>query len=602
MKSLLSLWNVLAEELAGRCSTSTTRDINTVSERTKHEGMSFLTITLPTFGKDFQYCLDQGFVVPKAFTAFRSTGSRLPSFLRGFTEQVFDPVSGVLLDDPPIEAIYAVRQLTLIFGKMLLPCTPERERKAMEEYVRCDKEVGNIESCMPHSDVAEFGRMAQLLFGDLFSYLDHKIWNNEIIPKHGPGAVAERLTSNGKYSTKYWTSRLESVFHVGDFLYPNARYVCEYEGDGIRFLEPGEELPSRVVSVPKTQKTPRIIAIEPSTVQYVQQGLLEVISEKIHSTFLNELIGTKDQTPNQDLAKAGSLNRDLATLDLSEASDRVSSKLVSQLMHRHPLSREAVFACRSERASVPGQGVISLSKFASMGSALCFPFEAMVFLTVIFLGIERELGHQLTKKTDIYPFIGRVRVYGDDLIVPVEYVHTVVDELEHFGAKVGRPKSFWNGKFRESCGKEYYAGHDVSIVKVRRVFPSQRQQVAEVESLVSLRNQMYLFGNWETAKWLDERVRKVLQFFPNTLSTSPALGRFSFLGYVSEKEDEHLHRPLVKAHVVSSKSPRDPLGGPGALLKYFLKRGLDPTFDEEHLERAGRPRTAYIKTRWVPPY
>ena len=603
MKSLTTLWIKLAEELASRCCTSTTRDVNTVSGRIEHEGLSFLTITLPTFGKDFQYCLDQGFVVPKAFLPFRKTGSCLPSFLRGFTEQVFCSKSGTLLDDPSIEAIYAVRQLTLIFSKMLLPCTPVRERKAMEDYVQCDKEVGNVESCMPHSDVAEFGRMAQLLFGDLFRDLDRKIWNNEIVPKHGPGAVAEKLTSNGKYRTRYWTDRLESVFHVGDFLYPNARFIPDiYEDDGVQFLEPGAELPSRVVSVPKTLKTPRIIAIEPSTVQYVQQGILEVISEKIHSTFLSELMGTKDQTPNQDLAKEGSLTGDLATLDLSEASDRVSCLLVENLMQHNPLSREAVFACRSLRASVPGQGIIPLSKFASMGSALCFPFEAMVFLTIIFLGIERELGYQMTSKKDVYPFIGQVRVYGDDLIVPVRYVHTVVDLLEHFGARVGRPKSFWNGKFRESCGKEYYAGYDVSIVKVRRVFPSRLQQVAEVESLVSLRNQMYEIGNWDVTKWLDGRCRKVLHYFPNTMPSSPALGRTSFLGYVTEKEDEHLHRPLVKAHVVSSRSPRDPLEGSGALLKFFLKRGVEPAFDEEHLARAGRPRAAYIKTRWVPPY
>ena len=603
MKSLITLWIQLAEELASRCCTSTIRDINTVTERIEHEGVSFLTITLPTFGKDFQYCLDQGFVVPKAFLSFRKTGSCLPSFLRGFTEQVFCSDSGNLLDNPSIEAIYAVRQLSLIFSKMLLPCTPERERKAMDDYVQCDKEVGDIEACLPYSDVTEFGRMAQLLFGDLFSELDRKIWNNEIVPKHGPGAVAEKLTSNGKYRTGYWTDRLESVFHVGDFLYPNARFISDaYEEDGIQFLEPGAELPSRVVSVPKTLKTPRIIAIEPSTVQYVQQGILEVISEKIHSTFLSELMGTNDQVPNQDLAKAGSLNGDLATLDLSEASDRVSCKLVETLMLRHPLSREAVFACRSQRASVPGHGNVSLAKFASMGSALCFPFEAMVFLTIIFLGIERELGYQMTSKKDIYPYIGQVRVYGDDLIVPCEYVHTVVDLLEHFGAKVGRPKSFWNGKFRESCGKEYYAGQDVSIVKVRRVFPSRLQQTAEVESLVSLRNQMYLSGNWAVARWLDGKCRKVLHYFPNTLPTSPALGRTSFLGYCSEKEDEHLHRPMVKAHVVSSNSPRDPLEGPGALLKYFLKRGTEPAFDEEHLTRAGRPRAAYIKTRWVPPF
>jgi hypothetical protein len=603
MKSLTTLWNVLANEMASRCSTSTTKDINTVLVRSEHEGISFLTITLPTFGKDFQYCLDQGFVVPKSFSSFKKVGSCLPSFLRGFTEQVFDHGTGVLLDEPDIESIYAVRQLTLIFSKILLPCTPERERKAMLDYVQCDAEVELVASCLPDSDFSEFSRMAQLLFSDLFSELDRKIWNREIVPKHGPGAVAERLTSNGKYQSRYWTTRLEEIFHVGDFLYPSPRFLFQDEDlDGIDLREPGSELPSRVISVPKTQKTPRIIAIEPTALQYVQQGILEAIMHNIHSGFLDGFIGTRSQEPNQLLAKSGSLSGDLATLDLSEASDRVSSKLVEALMPNNRLSREGIFACRSQRASVPGNGIISLSKFASMGSALCFPIEAMVFLTICFLGIEKEQGHRFAKKEEILSFLGQVRIYGDDIIIPVEYVHTVVDLLEHFGARVGRSKSFWNGLFRESCGKEFYNGHDVSIVKVRREFPSHRQCAAEVVSLVELRNQFYMTGNWATASWLDGKIHGILQYFPCVEPTSSALGRHSFLGYVSEKEDEHLHRPLVKAHVLSSKSPRDSLDGSGALLKYFLKRGVRPSFDESHLERAGRPRNVYIKTRWVPPY
>jgi hypothetical protein len=602
MKSLTTLWNVLANEMASRCSTSTTMDINTVHERSKHEGISFLTITLPTFGKDFQFCLDQGLIVPKSFLSFRKTGSCLPSFLRGFTEQVFSSSTGILLDNPSIEAIYAVRQLTLIFSKILLPCSPAREAKAMADYVQCDVEVKESMEVLSPSSLEEFDRVSSLLFRDLFCHLDREIYDGSIVPKHGPGAVAERLTSNGKYRSKYWTDRLESVFHVGDFLYPSMRHVSDaYEDDGIEFHEPGSELPSRVVSVPKTQKVPRIIAIEPSSVQFVQQGLLESMMSFIHSSWLNDFIGTKSQEPNQLLAKEGSLNGDLATLDLSEASDRVSSQLVETIMSRHRLSREGVMACRSQRASVPGQGVITLNKFASMGSALCFPFEAMVFLTIILLGIQNERGYRFESISDIRRLIGSVRVYGDDLIVPIDCVHSIVDELERFGARVGRHKSFWNGSFRESCGKEYYDGHDVSYVKVRRLFPSHRQHVAETVSLVSLRNQLYERGCWKTCQWLDDKIRRIIPF-PCVESTSQALGRLSFLGYVSEREDEHLHRPLVKAGVLVSKSPRDYLDGPGALLKCFLKRGDLPTPDEDHLERAGRPRSAYIKTRWVPPF
>jgi len=601
MKSLTSLWNVLADEMASRCCTSTTKDQKTVQGRVKDEGLSFLTITLPTFGKDFQFCLDQGLVSPKSFLSFRKTGSCLPSFLRGFTELVFDSGTGILLDDPDIEAIYAVRQLTLTFSKMLLPCTPERERKAMSEYIQCDKEVDYVDSCTPNSAYAEFRRVAQHLFGDLFACVDRDIYTGNIVPRHGPGATAERLSSNGKFLTRYWTDRLESVFHVGDFLYPNSRFVSDCYDD-VDFLEPGSEMPSRVISVPKTQKAPRIIAIEPSTVQYVQQGILESITQHTRSSFLNGFIGSDTQEPNQLLAQKGSSDGSLATLDLSEASDRVSAKLVLELLARHHLTRDAVFACRSERASVPGHGVISLSKFASMGSALCFPVEAMVFLTIVFMAVEKEQGCRFSRKEDFLPFLGQVRVYGDDIIVPTEYVHTVVDLLELFGARVGRHKSFWIGKFRESCGKEYYSGHDVSIVKVRNLFPSHRQQVAEVTSLVSLRNQFYEHGCWKTAAWLDVHIRKIFKYFPNVEPTSSALGRVSFLGYVSEKEHEYLHSPLVKAYVDTSVSPRDPLDGPGAMLKFFLKRGSDPTFDGKHLERAGRPRTRRIKARWVSPF
>jgi hypothetical protein len=82
-------------------------------------------------------------------------------------EQVFDSSTGVLLEEPDIEAIRAVRQLTLTFSKVLLPCTPARVSKAMSDYVQCDKEVSDVESCIADSDISEFGRMARLLYSDL---------------------------------------------------------------------------------------------------------------------------------------------------------------------------------------------------------------------------------------------------------------------------------------------------------------------------------------------------------------------------------------------------------------------------------------------------
>jgi hypothetical protein len=232
-----------------------------------------------------------------------------------------------------------------------------------------------------------------------------------------------------------------------------------------------------------------------------------------------------------------------------------------------------------------------------MGSALCFPIEAMVFATVVFLGIQKALNRPLTRK-DVKFFSSRVRIYGDDIIIPVDFVHSVVSELQTFGFVVNADKSFWTGKFRESCGKEYYDGHDVSVVKVRRDLPAHRRHVQEIISTVSLRNQLYQAGLWGTARELDNRLGRVIPF-PAVLPTSPVLGRHSYLGYDQEKLGTALHNPLVKGCVTANILPKSNLGEDAALLKWFLKRGSEPFADKNHLERAGRPDSVDIKIRWA---
>jgi hypothetical protein len=54
------LWKTTADEIGGWCQTSTDRDFKTVTDRVAHEGISFLTISLPQFCKDLQKGLEQG--------------------------------------------------------------------------------------------------------------------------------------------------------------------------------------------------------------------------------------------------------------------------------------------------------------------------------------------------------------------------------------------------------------------------------------------------------------------------------------------------------------------------------------------------------------
>jgi len=622
VKSLTSLWSCTARELAVRCCTSATLDIKTVESRFEHEGLSFLAITLADFGKTIQKWLNQGFVVPSDASSFKKNNrSGLPAFLQGFLGRVFDPSSGVLLDEPDIEAIFALRQLTLMFSKIALPqdelgssstsvVSASRERRAMSDYVMCEQEVRASDARLDPQYKEDFKRISRLLYGDLFAKMDRDVHWRRIVMKHGPGAVADRFSSNAKWDQHTWTSRLQRVLPAEDHLVANDSFG-EYLNERVHFLEPGSEIPVRVITVPKSLKTPRIIAIEPAAMQYAQQGLLRSFLEAWKEDgFLRQLIGIDDQEPNRHLARSGSLSGDLATLDLSEASDRVSNQHVLDLLDDTPELLEAVQACRSRKADVPGHGVQRLAKFASMGSALCFPFEAMVFATVIFLGIERELSAPLTSES-IKDFAGRVRVFGDDLIVPVDYVLSVVSELEYFGFRVNTDKSYWTGRFRESCGKEYYDGHDISIVKVRRVLPTRRQDANGVISAVSLRNQLYWAGLWGSAGWMDDYMKRVIRHFPNVAPSSPLLGRESVLGYEFEKLDPNTHSPLTKGYYVDAKVPLDQLDGPGALLKClsgkeyngwglpqpeFSETHLDtPSVDAEHLERSGRPKRVNIK-------
>jgi hypothetical protein len=625
MKSLTSLWSCVANELAARCCTSATFDITTVERRFEHEGLSFLAITLADYGKAIQKWLDQGFVVPSDAPAFkldRRTG--LPVFLRGFLGRVFDPCSGALLDNPDIEAIYALRQLTLMFSKIALPDDPregiarsvvnaDRERLAMSEFVQCEQGVKASDDRLDPQYLEDFVRVSDMLFSDMFSSLESKLLWENFRCQHGPGAVADKLSSNAKWNLRTWTARLQPVFPAESHLVPNDHFTNDLEQD-LNILEPGSEIPVRVVSVPKTLKTPRIIAIEPAAMQYAQQGVLSALRDSLREDgFLSQVIGLDDQVPNQELARQGSLSGDLATLDLSEASDRVSNQHVRAMLHDWPYLLEAIQACRSRKADVPGFGVIRLAKFAPMGSALCFPFEAMVFLTLIFLGIERELSAPLSPET-IHRFKEQVRVFGDDLIVPRDYVLSVVDELEVFGHRVNVSKSYWTGRFRESCGKEYYDGHDVSIVKVRQVFPTRRQDASGVVAANALRNQLYWAGLWRGAAFMDALLLKTLRVYPNVAPTSPLLGRESVLGYEFQTLHPNHHSPLTRGYYVVAKPPRDHLEGAGALLKCLSRYPWSPqtvfdtdedvdkesyvdvaNVDGEHLERSGRPERVSIK-------
>jgi len=429
------------------------------------------------------------------------------------------------------------------------------------------------------------------------------IYRGELSPKHGPGKTADRLDGNQKWTLPTWHERLEPLFRASEFVVPNDHPRYWPRLDQVKYLAPEEEPPAKLTDVPKTHATPRLIAIEPTCMQFVQQAISIPLREKLDSHWLSScFLGFQHQWPNQAMAQYGSEEGALATLDLSEASDRVANWLVEEMFGDWPHFIEGIQACRSTRAKLPWGEEIPLLKFASMGSALTFPVEAMVFTAVTLLGIIRAADRQ-PARSFLMKFRDSVRIYGDDIIVPADQAESVIDALELFGFKVNRRKSFWTGKFRESCGKEYWSGYDVSIVRFRKALPASLQDVDEIVSTVATRNLLYQAGLVVTAEKLDDVLMRILKDFPYVADTSPILGRSHPLGYYQvDSMDRKTHSPRTWGWVVKPKIPENEIDGETALLKCLLETIGNANVDEAHLARSGRPRAVSIKRVKAQPF
>ena len=596
MKSLLTLHIAALRSVSQLCSIGIALDVSYITARWEEEGDSFLTITLPRFAKTLERALDAGRWPEQEPLGFkRSRG--LPTFMSGFLLRIFHK-TGELLDDPDTDCVWAVRQVCYLSHKIERECSPARVEAAFAQFIRTDEQLLGLPGRLDLARVDQFRATSQRLFGDLFSKLETKIANFELIPKHGPGAVAESLSQKEKRDFAYWTERLESVF-------PFWRYTCNasYPATTPELVPIEQEIPVRVISVPKTQSTPRIIAIEPSSIQYAQQGLKREIYEWVGRGTLNGVLGFRDQERNQDLAKEASIDHTrMATLDLSEASDRVHWYLVKLMTERWPHLWDYLWATRSHRAALPGGVTIPLQKYASMGSALTFPIEAMIFTILAMCGIEDS--RKVRLKTRNLP--GLLSVYGDDIIVPVDSVDSVVDWLEHFGAKVNRAKSFWTGRFRESCGAEFYHGTDVSVVRLRHELPSSRNDATEIAALVDFRNRCYRAGLWVLVSELDEGLEPFIRL-PKSKAHSDDetqgigyLTAQTFLPYPARhmRYNPHLQRYERRVPVLKPKIRSYRVDGEAGLLEWFhsslRQRDLVDRYDSQE-----RPTSFSIKRRWT---
>lgn len=595
MKSLHGLLMSLLADCENKTETDLSLDAKCIKNRVEHEGLSFLTITLPDYCDAFHNALANGRIDPGSFPSFRrKRGTSLPRFLSGLTSLVFDAEDGTLLHEPSIDAIASIRQICLACKKISLDCSKEREAAAFDNYVRVDLEVSN--HTFSSEIIADFTAVCDWVWPRVLMSVERKAYEKALLPRHSGGATADRISANRKYRFGTWHTRLDLAFPGDQYVLPNVGFSSELAK--LDFLEPDKETPVRVVSVPKTLKGPRIIAMEPVCMAYAQQALLHEIVRSIEDSKYASCIRFTDQSVNGALALSSSRSRSHATLDLKDASDRVSLQLAELLFSRLPNLWEAAEACRSRTAALPDGRTIRLAKWASMGSALCFPVLAMTAYVAIVMAVRQRKACSIERACCLVN--KSAAIYGDDIIVPVDWSRDVILTLEAVGLRVNVAKSFSTGKFRESCGVDAYDGYDVTPTRVRRLLPRNINCVQEIESAVSLSNLFYRKGYWLTADFIKRHVEKITGRLPLASVASP--GYLAWENFQSVEEFSsycpRLHRRSIKAYVVESEKRRSPLSGMGALLKFFLIENREK-LDKDHLLYAGRPVSRRLKKRWV---
>lgn len=596
--SLLEALCRLVKDCAEQCSTPASRDIQEIRMRVAHEGLSFLTITLPSFSKDFFKCLENRRVSTDLFLGWKKRRG-LPEFLRGFLCQCFDATTGEVIDGQHI-VIQSVRQICNFYKKILLDCTPERTKNAFQKYCRTDDDLSGVNPMdLQGTFLKDYRSISRIIVGTLFP---DDINPYELIPHHGPGATVEKVSGNQKFCSPdiTWPSRLEKAGFGPDMMYSSEE--C-YHNSPVNFpsIDESSELAVRVISVPKTLKTPRIIAIEPVAMQFAQQSLKDLIVERIDRCDITSgHINFIDQSINQRLAIQSSLDGKLASLDLEEASDRIPNWCSQILFEVNPTLNMLIQACRSRNAILPDGTKISLWKFSSMGSALCFPVEALHFFVLLIMAGLRQRNLNVTVK-NIKCLRRDVYVYGDDIFCPVDWVDSVIDVFQNFGSKVNRDKSFYNGNFRESCGKDAYAGLDITPTYARRPFPTRKRDASAIISWVATANQLLLKGYLGCYRYIQEMVETITGPLPSVDNQCSGIGWIDGERRGKRRLHPSYHSVQVRTLVPRVKYKIDKLDGYGALAKCLtmLTRSKTCTAGNEHLERTAVTGAVRLQSQWV---
>jgi hypothetical protein len=322
---------------------------------------------------------------------------------------------------------------------------------ALEDYMRTEGELATMGPIDPKITL----ELSKIIHGWF-----HRFEITDLKPSHGPGSVFEGpLSLTEKFERLGCDKTMQMVLRNHSF--PSS-YLSFYPLSVCTNIE----RTSRTIFVPKTASKLRTISMEPCSLQYIQQGVMYELYDFIdRHPYLGCRVRLRDQGQNQVLALEGSKYCTYSTVDLSHASDSVSWNLVRSVFRSTPRLYKWLVATRSTRTLLPTGVVHRLEKYAPMGSALCFPIECILFAAMA----EYALGQCCTCRKSDFPIYS---VYGDDIVIPTKAVGVLVRVLRLCGFTVNTRKTCLTGIYKESCGKEYLGGSDITPLYYRTPFYS----------------------------------------------------------------------------------------------------------------------------------
>lgn len=202
-------------------------------------------------------------------------------------------------------------------------------------------------------------------------------------------------------------------------------------------------------TVPKNAEIDRCACKEPDLNMYLQKGVGDFFRKRLRRFGID----LNDQSRNRSLARSGSIDGSLATIDLSSASDSVSYEVVAQCLPT--LWFSLLCDLRSPVTIIDGERHVN-EMFSSMGNGFTFELESLLFYA-----FARATAYHTGTP-------GVLSVYGDDIIIPSEMAHDFIFVLSFLGFDTNVDKTFIEGPVRESCGGHYSNGYDISPFFIRK--------------------------------------------------------------------------------------------------------------------------------------